>query len=72
MQAFFLVTIKVEIRCVDLIVFILFQIRNELMSCLTFRNIYGSQGANRTATLNTQTCIDRTHSPMTAAYQVKK
>jgi hypothetical protein len=40
------------------------------MSCLTAHNIYGSQGANRTAILNTQTCIDLTDSPVAAVYQV--
>ncbi len=73
MQAFFLVTIKAEIRCVDLSFFyILFQIRIEPMSCLTLHNVYGSRGSNRTATLNIQTCIDRTRSPVAAAYQVGK
>ncbi len=50
--------------------FTLFQIRAEPKSCLTLHHVYGSQGANRTARINTQTCIDRTHSPKTAVYQV--
>ncbi|CAF0923218.1 unnamed protein product [Rotaria sordida] len=45
-------------------------IRIESMFCLTVHHVYGSQGANRTATLNTQKCIDRTHSPTTAIYQI--
>ncbi len=72
MRAFFLATIKVVIRCVDLTVFILFQIRNELTSCLTVRDAYKGQGTNRTAKLDKDMCFDQTRSPMAAVYQVGK
>jgi hypothetical protein len=73
MPEFILVTIKAAIRCVYLTYFLcftLFQIRAEPKSCLTLHHVYGSQGANRTAKINIQTCIDRTHSPKAAVYQV--
>ena len=44
--------------------------RNELTSCLTFRNVYNSQGTNRTAKLDKDTCFNRTDSPLAAVYQV--
>ncbi|CAF1401533.1 unnamed protein product [Adineta steineri] len=40
------------------------------MSCLTLHNVFGSQKGNRTATLNIETCLDRTESPINAAYQI--
>ncbi|CAF1124286.1 unnamed protein product [Adineta steineri] len=45
-------------------------IRTEPMSCLTLHNVFGSQKGNRTATLNIETCLDRTESPINAAYQI--
>lgn len=56
--------------CILICFLISFQIRTESMSCLTFHHVYGSQGANRTAGLNLQKCIDRAHSPVAAVYQV--
>jgi hypothetical protein len=73
MQAFSHAIPKALIRCVyQSILLLLFQIRNELKSCLTVHNAFNAQKANRTATVDVKDCLDRKDSPMNAAYQVGK